>query len=101
MENINILEIGVDIEEHLYIKPASGTFENISQVNSDLNWNADKGIIFSPNPHEWSQIMWFSQLFKACEALGYELKTDDNTQWSIHDNLLKEDLMRFLRGKKK
>lgn len=101
MENISIIEIGVNLEDQLYIKPAEGTFEKISEVNNDLNWDSNRGVIYSPNPHAWSQIMWFSQIFKACEALGFDLKTDENTQWNIHDNLLKEDLMRYLRGKNK
>lgn len=101
MKDILIAEIGVDLEERLYIKPAEDTFEKISEVNKDLNWDSDRGVIYSPNSQEWSQIMWFSQIFKASEALGYKLTTNENTLWNIHDNLLKEDLNRYLRGKLK
>ncbi len=91
MKNDKILEIGINYEEHLYIKPATTTFSDINKEDQEINWDSDLNVIYAPKPIEWSNVMWYSQMIKAVKNIGYLLEIDSNTKWiNISDDTEKE-----------
>lgn len=85
----NIIEIGIDNQERLFIRPERQTFEFIWRAAAEVGWDAKGKFLYSPKPREWSYFMWYRHIVDAVNAeYGCRLHWTDKTQWTnIADNL--------------
>lgn len=91
MKTDKVIEIGIDTENQLYIKPKNSTFPEINGINGDLKWNPDLKVIHAPKPGEFSYLMWYSQIIKAAKKQGYTLEVDSDTRWvNMTDEVMRD-----------
>ena len=53
MENDVILEIGINSEEQLYIKPSTAKFPYMFREALEVHWNQEGLFLYSPKPRKW------------------------------------------------
>lgn len=89
MTSDNIIEIGIDDKERLFVKPQTEEFEFIYRDASGVNWDTKGGFLFSPKPTEMNYFDWFRQIILATKGeYGCELKVTSDTNWTnIPDEL--------------
>jgi hypothetical protein len=54
MTTDKIIEIGIDDQQRLYIKPEKQTFEYIYRTAAEVGWDNKERFLYSPKPREWS-----------------------------------------------
>jgi hypothetical protein len=80
MEDL-ILEIGIDSEERLYVKPSKQSFPMIYREAMEVNWNPEQFYLFGAKPRKWSYPEWFQQIISAASIQGTKLMLNKNTKW--------------------
>ena len=53
MENDVFLEIGINSEEQLYIKPSTAKFPYMYREALEVHWNQEGLFLYSPKPRKW------------------------------------------------
>ena len=81
MSTDQIVEIGIDIEERLYVKPESKSFPFIYREAMEVHWNEDKLYLYGAKPRQWNYPDWFIQILSADKHQGCELKLAENCRW--------------------
>lgn len=90
----NIIEIGIDKQERLFIKPERQTFEYIYRAAAEVNWDHKEKFLYSPKPREWSYYAWYKHIIAiAKDEYGCELRLTRNTRWINISNELKEQII--------
>ncbi|WP_431311605.1 hypothetical protein [Pedobacter albus] len=56
MQVENILEIGIDKLERLYIKPEKLSFVLIYRSATEVHWDSNGHFLYSPKPREWTYL---------------------------------------------
>jgi len=88
MEQDEIIEIGIDKKERLYLKPLSKEFPYIYREAAEVNWNPAGKFLYSPKPREWSYLDWYKHIVDVTASQACRLFITDNTNWiNIPDNL--------------
>ena len=77
-----IIEIGIDSEERLYVKPETKSFPYIYREAMEVHWNKDKLYLYGAKPRQWNYLNWFVQILNAAKQQGCELKLGDNCRWA-------------------
>lgn len=88
----NIIEVGIDEKERLFIKPEKASFPLIYRTATEVHWD-DKGkFLYSPKPNEWTYLDWYKQIIGVVETeCNYKLKLTDMTRWAnISEDLKKQ-----------
>ena len=80
MEEIE--EIGIDVEERLYVKPSSSTFPLIYREAMEVNWNEKRQYLYGSKPKKWGYVEWYLQILKAASEQGCTLVLTSNTNWT-------------------
>ena len=62
MTTDQIIEIGIDHEDRLYIRPEKQTFEYIYRAAAEVGWDNKEKVLFSPKPREWSYYVWYRHI---------------------------------------
>ena len=85
-----ILEIGIDVQERLYIKPEKERFTLIYRTATEVHWD-DKGLfLYSPKPRDWTYFDWFRHITGVTETeYNCKLIITDLTIWTNIPNELK------------
>ena len=88
----NIIEIGIDDNERLFIKPENATFPLIYRTATEVHWDDKHKFLYSPKPNEWTYLDWYKQIIGVVETeCSYKLILTDSTQWkNISDDLKKQ-----------
>jgi hypothetical protein len=60
-----IIEVGIDQDGKLYVRPTSQRFPYIYRAAMEVGWDPVRGALFSPKPQEWSHLDWFRQILAA------------------------------------
>ena len=89
MTTDNIIEVGIDNKERIYIKPETRDFEFIWRDASEVGWDDKKKVLYSPKPKEWTYFDWYRQIIMATKGeYGCQLLLTDKTEWiNIPDEL--------------
>lgn len=89
MTTDQIIEIGIDHEDRLYIRPEKQTFEYIYRAAAEVGWDNKEKVLFSPKPREWSYYVWYRHILDiAKDEYGCKLLLTDKTQWrNVPDDL--------------
>ena len=88
MERDEIIEIGIDNKERLYLKPLSKKFPYIYREAAEVNWDPKGNLLYSPKPREWSYLDWYKHIVDVAASQACELFLSHNTNWiNIQDEL--------------
>ncbi|RYY33288.1 MAG: hypothetical protein EOP46_16855 [Sphingobacteriaceae bacterium] len=91
-----IIEISINDEGQLLVKPEIEKFTLIWRSATEVHWDIQGGYLYSPKPREWSYFDWYKHIvtviYKEC---GCRLIITNDTKWiKIPDNL-KEQIISF------
>lgn len=96
MQSDNIVEVGIDPKERLYIKPEKKDFPYIYRAAAEVNWDAKEKFLYSPKPREWRYIDWYKHiLIVTKEEYGCELFLNGKTKWTNIPETLKEQIIQI------
>ena len=77
-----IIEIAIDKEGRLCIKPATETFSYIWRSAAEVHWENNGGYLFSPKPREWTYLDWYKHIINVTESeYGCKLQLTMSTRW--------------------
>jgi hypothetical protein len=78
-----ILEIGIDDQERLYIKPEKENFNLIYRTATEVHWDAKGLFLYSPKPRDWSYLNWYKHITNVTEVeCNCRLTITDETKWT-------------------
>ena len=93
MTTDNIMEIGIDNKERIYIKPETEHFEFIYRAAAEVGWDDKEHFLYSPKPKEWTYFDWYRQIIMATkDEYGCQLVLTYKTQWTNIPNELKDQI---------
>ena len=93
MTTENIIEVGIDDKERIYIKPEKQNFEFIWRDASGIRWDETKGILYTPKKGEWTFYNWYQQIIMATRnEYGCQLVLTDKTQWANIPSEVKREI---------
>jgi len=85
-----IIEIGIDDKERLFIKPKKERFALIYRTATEVHWDEKENFLYSPKPREWSYFDWFRQITSVVETdCNCKLLLTTRTIWTNIPNELK------------
>jgi len=62
-----ILELGIDNIERLYIKPAREKFTLIYRTATEVHWDNKGHFLYSPKPREWTYFDWYKHIIRVAQ----------------------------------
>lgn len=94
-----IIEVGIDKNERLFIRPKRESFLLIYRTATEVHWDAKELILYSPKPREWNYYSWYRHiidvLHKECNA---KLILTHRTIWTNIDNDLKKQIIEMKKA---
>jgi len=95
MRKDSILEIGIDKNERLYIKPKKEKFTLIYRTATEINWDNKAELLYSPKPREWDYFDWYKHIIEVIlNECNCELELSENTIWNNITDNLKSSIMK-------
>jgi hypothetical protein len=76
-----IVEVGIDEQERLYVRPGTATFPFIYREAVGVNWEPNRHHLHSPKPHDWTYLQWFQNILSAAALQSWDLQLTPSTQW--------------------
>jgi hypothetical protein len=95
MEKDEILEIAIDQEERLLVKPKSNSFPYMYREAMEVHWDNEGKFLYSPKPKQWRYLDWYIQIIKAAKEQTCLLTITDNTEWVNIPEELKNDIIDY------
>lgn len=88
----NIKEIGIDINERLFIRPETEEFALIYRTATEVHWDNNECFLYSPKPREWTYFDWYRHIIGVVETeCNCKLSITEQTIWTnIHTELRKK-----------
>ena len=94
MTTDNIVEIGIDNQGRLYVKPEIENFEFIYRAAAEVNWDEKRKFLYSPKPKEYTYVDWFKQIIMATKSeYGCQLVLTPMTTWTNISDELKNKIL--------
>jgi len=89
MTTDKIVEIGIDEQGKVFVKPETKIFEFIWRDASAIRWDETKKILYSPKAGELTHYDWYREILLATKGeYGCQLILTEKTQWTnIPDDL--------------
>jgi hypothetical protein len=81
MDADSIAALGIDVEERLFVRPASATFPQIYREAMEVHWDPGSRQLYSAKPREWTYPRWFQQIIHAAAEQGCDLRLTASTAW--------------------
>ncbi len=92
----DVLEIGIDDQERLYLKPEKEKFTLIYRSATEVHWDNNGAFLYSPKPREWSYLDWYKHIVSvALDEYGCKLKLTSKTNWQNIPVDLKDEIVEF------
>ncbi|MPL94479.1 hypothetical protein SDC9_40633 [bioreactor metagenome] len=87
-----IIEIGIDSKERLFLKPKREKFTLIYRTATEVHWDEKGKYLYSPKPREWDYLDWYKQITSVIETdCNCRLLLTYRTTWTnISDELKKQ-----------
>lgn len=83
MDDEAVTEVGINEEGALYVRPSHTAFEHIYRAAREVQWDAERKLLLTPKPREWSYARWFEQIISAAaKEYGVRLRLTPSTIWS-------------------
>jgi hypothetical protein len=84
-----IIEIGIDDLERLYIKPKKEKFTLIYRTATEVHWDNEKHFLYSPIPKDWTYLDWYKHILKVTKnECNCELLLNEHTIFNNINNQL-------------
>lgn len=94
MKTDNILEIGIDDKDRLYIKPEKERFTQIYRTATEVHWDNGNFFLYSPKPREWTYFDWFKHMITVIETeCNCKLILTGKTIWTNIPSELKKQII--------
>jgi len=85
-----IIEIGIDELERLYIKPKKEKFTLIYRTATEVHWDNKKHFLYSPKSKDWTYLDWYKHILKVTKyECNCELLLNEHTIFNNINNQLK------------
>ena len=99
MTTDNILEIFIDIDGRLCIKPERNRFTGIYRSAVEINWEKTGLYLYTPPPREWTYLQWYKHVIQTIlsEDNCY-LKVTDRTKWISIPQDLRDHISNLNKG---
>lgn len=79
----NIKEIGIDINERLFIRPETEHFALIYRTATEVHWDNNECFLYSPKPREWTYFDWYKHIIEVVETeCNCKLSITKQTIWT-------------------
>lgn len=87
-----IIEVGIDKNERLFIRPKNERFTLIYRTATEVHWDEKESFLYSPKPREWSYYDWFRHIIDVADKeCNSKLILTHRTIWTnIEDELKKQ-----------
>ena len=78
-----IIEVGIDENERLFIKPKNESFTLIYRTSTEVHWDGKGFFLYSPKPREWSYYDWYRHITNVTEKeCNCKLMLTPRTTWT-------------------
>lgn len=78
-----IVEVGIDEEGRLYVRPSTLSFDLIYRAGMEVKWDGEKHRLFGSKPRDWTYADWFKQINVATtNEYDTVLCLTTETEWS-------------------
>ena len=88
----NIIEIGIDNMERLYIKPEQTKFTLIYRTATEVHWDNKSLFLYSPKPKDWTYLQWYKHIINVAEDCNCKLIITEKTKWKNIPEELKSEI---------
>lgn len=89
-----IIEVGIDKNERLFIRPKNERFTLIYRTATEVHWDEKESFLYSPKPREWSYYDWFSHIINVADKeCNSKLVLTHRTIWTNIGNDLKKQII--------
>lgn len=93
MTTDEIVEVKIDGDGKLLVRPQTCAFPYIYRAAMEVGWNPDNRTLFSPKPREWSYLRWFQQIVSAVAGeYDVRLVITPQTAWSDVPDALRAEI---------
>lgn len=89
-----IIEVGIDKNERLFIRPKRERFSLIYRTATEVHWDEKELFLYSPKPREWSYYDWYRHIIDVADKeCNVKLMLTQRTIWTSIDNDLKKQII--------
>ncbi|SHN73176.1 hypothetical protein SAMN05444395_107180 [Flavobacterium fryxellicola] len=89
-----IIEVGIDKDERLFIRPKNERFTLIYRTATEVHWDEKELFLYSPKPREWSYLDWFRHIIDVADKeCNSKLILTHRTIWTNIENELKKQII--------
>lgn len=89
-----IIEIGIDKNEQLFVRPKRERFTLIYRTATEVHWDEKELFLYSPKPREWSYFDWYKHIIDvANKECNVKLILTHRTIWTNVENELKKQII--------
>jgi hypothetical protein len=87
-----IIEVGIDENERIFIKPKSEYFSSIYRTSTEVHWDEKGLFLYSAKAREWSYYDWYRHITNVAEKeYNCKLRLTPRATWTnIPDDLKKQ-----------
>ncbi len=89
-----IIELGIDSNERLFIKPKNEHFTMIYRTATEVHWDQSNLYLYSPRPRNWTYLDWFNHIINVTNnECNCKLVLTNRTKWTN----ISEELQRKIK----
>jgi hypothetical protein len=89
-----IIEVGIDKNERLFIRPKTERFTLIYRTATEVHWDEKELFLYSPKPREWSYLDWYRHIIDVADKeCNTKLVLTHRTIWTNIENELKKQII--------
>ncbi|WP_164849895.1 hypothetical protein [Mucilaginibacter limnophilus] len=91
-----IIEIRIDENGRLHVKPNQNSFPLIWQSATEVHWDEKEFSLYSPKPREWSYLDWYKHIITVISnECSCKLIITEKTKWINIPDDLKSQILKF------
>lgn len=89
-----IIEIAIDENERLLVKPKNTSFTLIYRTATEVHWDEKLLLLYSPKPREWTYLNWYQHIINVAEVeCNTKLILTARTVWTNITQDLKKQII--------
>ncbi|MEZ5003963.1 MAG: hypothetical protein R2730_13120 [Chitinophagales bacterium] len=96
MTKDKILEVVIDDNNRLIVKPEKERFTFIYRTASEVHWDDNGHYLYSPKPREWTYVNWFRHIMGVIEMeCNCKLFLTKETKWTNISESIKQEIIDY------
>lgn len=89
-----VIEVGIDKNERLFIRPKNERFNLIYRTATEVHWDEKELFLYSPKPREWSYFEWYRHIIDVADKeCNCKLFLTHRTTWTNIEYELKKQII--------